>query len=201
MVVEEVVNERKDFVEPPVVAAFIRRPRKGELLLISRKGKFTLPTGKFDRDKELELRQTLFRELGEEIFGLKESELGLVKLMEEVKKYIAIIGILDVLYFNAEDQGGGKAAVMVVFLCRITEEGAEKALYRDGEESDFCWVVPAPELAEGRANGELDRLARREIKIYLELFAGKRKIVKIVKWLREGMGIIFTKADRFDGPD
>lgn len=182
------------FVEAPVVAALIRRPR-GEIFLVSRKGKWTLPTGKFEREKEQELIETVLRELGEEVFKLGELGLTESELIDKVKEYIFIIGILNVLPLEAEDsEGGGKEAVVVVFLCETTEEGAKEMTYQDGDEKDFCWVVPSQALIEDQLDGiSLDRLAKRAIKIYLESSSPKGKAVRMTEWLREGLRIFFEK--------
>ncbi len=194
---QSLVMESK-FVDAPVVAAFILRPN-GKIFLVGRKGKWTLITGKFEWEKEQELRQTLLREVGEEAFGFKEEEIGLTVLIDGVREHIDIVGLLDPLPLDLEEEteDGGKRAVMTVFLCEVSEEGAEMMKYEGGQ--DFCWAALSQELGEGKPVNEtgmpLDRLGKRVIKLYFEKYPElkKRKIVRMAEWLREGFRIFFEK--------
>ncbi len=195
---DQIARESLGFVLAPVVAGFIKR-LNGKIFLVRRGDKWTLLTGKFEWPKEQELRQALLREVGEEACGLKEEEIGLVVLVEEVKEHIDIVGVLDTLPLDLEEEteDGGKRAVMTVFFCEVSEEGAERMRYEGGQ--DFYWANPSQEIGEGKLVNDtgmpLDRLGKRVIMLYLEKYPElrKRKIVRMAEWLREGLRIIFEK--------
>ncbi len=191
-------DKKRDFVEAPVVAALIRRPN-GKIFLVRRGDTWTLLTGKFEWGKEEELRETLLRELGEEAFGLKEEELGLIGLREVVKEHLISIWLIDTIPLDYKnDDTGGKRAVMTIYFCEVAEGSAD--IMRHEEGADFCWVDSSREIIDAETVGEpslpLDRLARKAMGFYLEKFpllANRRKVVRMVEWLRQGFQIFFDK--------
>ncbi len=135
-----------------VAVGFIRNSQ-GEVLLVDRENRLTLPTGHMDLKLEGQLRETAIREMFEEIIGLK---------------HLTVIGSLGTIVRNKSSP----SKLMEIFSCRVLSK--EVRGYREGKL--IAWIKPLQAARIDKVLDFLDEVAKKGIERFLEGYP--RKSVK-----------------------
>ena len=80
---------REKRVKATLVVAGLLKNQRGETLLVERNGDWTLPTGHMDVRRDADLRETLDREMKEELKGLKS--LTIIEALDTFVRYSELV--------------------------------------------------------------------------------------------------------------
>ena len=131
----------------------------GEALLVERNGDWTLPTGHMDTLRDINLKDTLAREMKEELKGLKS---------------LIIVEALDTFVRHSElIKNGGrslKPKSIAIYSCNVHDNEIEY-FNEGGERRNKIWIRPSQALKLPN----LDELAKFAITSFLEKYPAAKK--------------------------
>jgi ADP-ribose pyrophosphatase YjhB (NUDIX family) len=141
-----------------VVAGFLKNQR-GEVLLVERNDDWTLPTGHMDISRDSNLKETVNREMKEELSGLKR---------------LIIVESLDTFVRHSElvrNKGSSlKSKSIAIYSCNVYDSEIEY-FNEGGTRKKKIWIRPSQAL--GLDN--LDDLAKFAINMFLKRYSGKKE--------------------------
>jgi len=132
-----------------VAVGFIRN-NQGEVLLVDKKNRLTLPTGHMDLKLEGQLRETAIREMFEELIGLK---------------HLTVTGSLGTMVRNKSSP----PKLMEIFSCKASRR--EVKSYKEGKV--IAWIRPSQAMRLDKFLDFLDEVAKEGIKRFLEGYPRK----------------------------
>ncbi len=139
--------EKEKRIGATLVVAGLLKNQRGEALLVERNGKWTLPTGHMNILVDTNLRETLQREMKEELQVLKD--LTIIEALDTFIRYSATARY--------------KAKSIAIYSCNVNDSEIEY-FNEGGKKRKFIWIRPSQAL-----NLPIDDLA----KLGLKRFMGK----------------------------
>ncbi|PIV10143.1 MAG: hypothetical protein COS49_02185 [Candidatus Portnoybacteria bacterium CG03_land_8_20_14_0_80_41_10] len=153
---------REKRVKATLVVAGLLKNQRGETLLVERNGDWTLPTGHMDVRRDADLRETLDREMKEELKGLKS--LTIIEALDTFVRYSELV----------RNKGSSlKPKSIAIYSCNVHDNEIEY-FNEGGKRRDKIWLRPSQALK--LAN--LDDLAKLAISRFLEKYPGTAKTAK-----------------------
>lgn len=152
-------KEKEKRIKATLVVAGLLKNQRGEALLVERNGDWTLPTGHMDVHRDGTLKETLEREMREELKGLQT---------------LVIVEPLDIFVRCSElvrDRGRPlKSKSIAIYSCNVHDNEIEY-FNEGGEKRNKIWIRPSQALKLLN----LDDLAKLAITSFLEKYPGSIK--------------------------
>ena len=151
--------KREKRVKATLVVAGLLKNQRGEILLVERNGDWTLPTGHMDIRRDNNLKETLDREMKEELKGLKK---------------LIIVEALDTFVRHAElvkERGISlKPKSIAIYSCNVN--GSEIEYFNEGgKRRKKIWIRPSQALELPN----VDDLAKLALESFLGRYPGVAK--------------------------
>jgi len=151
--------KREKRVKADLVVAGLLKNQRGEALLVERNGDWTLPTGHMDVYRDANLKETLDREMKEELPGLKS---------------LTIVEALDTFVRHSEltrnKSSPLKPKSIAIYSCNVHDNEIEY-FNEGGKKKRKIWIRPSQALQLTN----LDDLAELALNRFLEKYPGTIK--------------------------
>ena len=147
-------------IKATLVVAGLLKNQRGEVLLVERNGDWTLPTGHMDVRRDASLKETLDREMKEELQGLQS--LIIVEALDTFVRHSELI--------RNKSSPSLKPKSIAIYSCNVHDNEIEY-FNEGGKKKREIWIRPSQALKLTN----LDDLAKLALNRFLEKYPGTVK--------------------------